>query len=234
MSIVQIESGWSSFVRASWIEALDRTPFLTRCREGIVTRDELLTYVRQQYHYSRHFTRYLSALLANVADESDRRDLVQNLFEEMGLGAFGSVPHSQIYREMMHAMGVSADDEAPLPETDTLVATMLECACARRPMVGLGALCLGAEAIVPHLYSTIVYGFDAIGEPRSRLSFFQIHIDGDDDHAVTMRRIILRELDRDPASRVDLDYGAARAIDARVRFFHALTERITLRRLAVA
>ena len=42
------------------------------------TRDELHTYVRQQCHYSRHFTRYLSALLANIVDETDRRDLVQN------------------------------------------------------------------------------------------------------------------------------------------------------------
>lgn len=234
MTIVQVGEGWSNYVKSSWIELLDRTPFLTRCREGIATRDELHTYVRQQCYYSRHFTRYLSALLANVIDENDRRDLVQNLFEEMGLGSFGRVPHSQIYREMMRTMGVRLEDEAPFAETDALIGTMFECSGSKRPMVGLGALCLGAEAIVPHLYSTIVNGFDAIGEPREHLSFFEIHIEGDDEHAVTMRRIILREIERDPSSRVDLEYGAARAISARVSFFSAMTERTTLRRLAVA
>ena len=234
MAIVDVGKGWCSFLQSGWVDALDRTPFLTRCREGLVTRQELQTYVRQQCHYSRHFTRYLSALLANIVNEADRRDLVQNLFEEMGLGAFGSVPHAQIYRDMMDSMGLSLDDEPPFAETDALIATMFECSASKRPMVGLGALCLGAEAIVPHLYSTIVSGFESIGEPRANLSFFAIHIEGDDEHAVTMRRIILREIERDPASRVDLDYGAARAIAARISFFRALTERTTLRRLAVA
>jgi pyrroloquinoline quinone (PQQ) biosynthesis protein C len=234
MNVVDLSEEWSSYLRPSWVQAIDRTPFLTRCREGIVTRDELHTFVRQQFHYSRHFTRYLSALLANLIDERDRAELVHNLFEEMGLGAFGSVPHSQIYRNMMASMRVSLEDEAPFPGTLDLIDTMLECTNSKRPMIGLGALCLGAEAIVPHLYSTIVSGFESVGEPRANLSFFVIHIEGDDEHAITMRRIIQRELERDPTSRVDLEYGAARAIGARASFFGALTERTTLRRLAVA
>jgi pyrroloquinoline-quinone synthase len=225
MKIVGIDEHWSSILRSSWIDALDGTPFLTRCREGIATRDELATFVRQQCHYSRHFTRYLSALLANLIDEVDRRDLVQNLFEEMGLGSLGGVPHAQIYRDMMRTMGVFLDDEPVFAETQALVDTMFECCRSPRPMVGLGALCLGAEAIVPHLYSTVVNGFEAVGEPNEHLSFFLIHIDGDDDHARTMQRIIARELDQRPASRVDLEYGAALAISARVQFFTVLTKR---------
>jgi pyrroloquinoline quinone (PQQ) biosynthesis protein C len=234
MNVVDIGEGWSAYLQPSLIRTLDDTPFLTRCREGMATRDELNTFVRQQGHYSRHFTRYLSALLANLTEERDRYELVQNLFEEMGLGAFGNVPHSQIYRGMMEAMGLALDDEAPFAETLALIDTMLECASSRRKMIGLGALCLGAEAIVPHVYSTVVRGFDSIGEPRAHLSFFLIHIDGDDEHAVTMRRIIEREVERDPSSRVDLEYGAARAIGARTAFFRGLSERTTLRRLAVA
>ncbi len=236
MAIVHVCQSWSSLLRSDWVDALDRTPFLTRCREGTVTRSELHAYVRQQCYYSREFTRYLSALLSNISDETDRRALVENLFEEMGLGAFGSVPHSQIYREMMSKMGVRLEDETQRAETRILIETMFECGASKRPMVGLGALCLGAEAIVPHVYSTVVRGFESIGEPPENLSFFLIHIAGDDEHAVTMRRIIMRELERDPASRVDLEYGAARAIGARVAFFNALrtTMPTTLRRAAVA
>jgi pyrroloquinoline quinone (PQQ) biosynthesis protein C len=237
MAIVAVGGSWASLLPEAWVHRLDRTAFLTRCRDGSVTRDELYSYVRQQCHYSRHFTRYLSALLANIVNDEDRRELVQNLFEEMGLGAFGSVPHSKIYADMMRQMGVRLEDEPPLGATQELIATMLECAGSCRPMVGLGALCLGAEAIVPHLYSTVVHAFEALGEPRAHLTFFDIHIEGDDEHAITMRRIILREIERDPSSRVDLEYGAARAIAARVAFFHALSERTTLQRasrLAVA
>jgi pyrroloquinoline quinone (PQQ) biosynthesis protein C len=234
MEIAPVARAWSPYIPAAWVRELDDTPFLRRCREAIVTRDEMDTYVRQHGYYARHFTRYLSALLANLLDEGDRRDLVQNLFEEMGLGAAGSVPHSQIYRDMMRRMNVYFEDEAPFVETEELIATMFECSSSRRPMVGLGALCLGAEAIVPHVYSTIVNGFEAVGEVSARLSFFHIHIEGDDEHAQTMRRILEHELARDPESRTDLEYGAARAIGARVAFFRAMSERTTLRRLAVA
>jgi len=150
MSIVDIDKSWSSLLRPSWIAALDETPFLTRCRTGKATRAELLHFVLQHHYYSREFTRYLSALLATLADEDDRRSLVHNLFEEMGLDKPGGIPHARLYREMMASMGLDPRAGTPLPETEQLVRTMLD-ASSRGTMVGLGALCLGAEAIVPHL-----------------------------------------------------------------------------------
>jgi hypothetical protein len=90
------------------------------------------------------------------------------------------------------------------------------------PMIGLGALCLGAEAIVPYLYSMVVRGFEAVGEPSERLGFFHLHIEEDDAHAETMYRIILARLDQSPSARLDLVYGAERALVARCEFFRAL------------
>jgi len=49
-----------------------------------------------------------------------------------------------------------------------------------------------------------------------------LHVEEDDAHAETMRRIILDELRRHPSSRVDLEYGAKRAITARARFLCAV------------
>ena len=46
----------------------------------------------------------------------------------------------------------------------------------------------------------------------------------DDEHALTMRAIIDRELASDPRLRADLLLGAELAIDARVEFFAALGE----------
>jgi len=126
---------------------------------------------------------------------------------------------------MMAAMGVSPDDEAPLSETTELVRTMYECCRSRSPMVGLGALCIGGEAIVPHLYSTVLAGFAGVREPLARLQFFVLHVEEDDGHAETMREIIHAELARQPLGRVDLEYGAMRAVTARERFLRAIGTR---------
>ncbi|WP_394840261.1 iron-containing redox enzyme family protein [Pendulispora rubella] len=225
MAIVQIDASWEGILRPEWIRELDETSFLSRCREGRVSRAELHGFVRQQGYYSRNFTRFLNALIANLLDEADRQALMQNLFEEMGLGDVKSTPHSQIYRDMMKTMGIRFEDEAPHPATVRLVETMFACCHNENAMIGLGAICLGAEAIVPHVYSTVLAGFEAMGESKRHLEFFTLHVGCDDEHAITMRNIIVRRLQADPKSRVDLEYGAAKAIAARVAFFEALSSR---------
>jgi pyrroloquinoline quinone (PQQ) biosynthesis protein C len=224
-SIANVDDSWSDLLHAGWLASIEATSFMTRCRGGSIGRSELATFVLQHHHYARHFTRYLSGLLAAVVDEEDRQLLVRNLFEEMGLADGAGVPHARIYREMMASMGLDPRSHRPFPETERLVRTMLACCRSESPMVGLGALCLGAEAIVPRLYSTVVAGFESIGVAGEQLRFFHMHIAEDDNHARTMRVIIDRELRRHPEARIDLDYGAARAIAARVDFLRAITDR---------
>ena len=222
MDIVSLDSIWYKFIDRDWIDELDATPFLTRCRAGTATRRELHSFVRQQFYYSRHFTRYLGALLSNTADDHDRFELTRNLFEEMGLGDGGGTPHAAIYREMMAAMNVHAADEPEHPATSRLTRTMFEACGNQSSTIGLAAIGLGAEAIVPHLYSQIVAGFLAVSEPTERLEFFHIHIAGDDAHAVTMRNILERELQRDPAQGGAVRRVARKVIQARVRFLEAV------------
>jgi pyrroloquinoline-quinone synthase len=222
-----IDHRWSALLKPEWVQRLRDTRFLTRCRTGAVSRMELHLFVRQHYHYSKHFTRYLGGLLSNLHEELARVALTRNLFDEMGMS--GGTSHAEIYRRMMAAMFLGDEgDVGAFPATQALVETMLECCGSPRAMVGLGALCLGAEAIVPEVYTTIMSGFEAVQEPRENLEFFALHILDDDEHALTMREIILRELARDPHSRLDLEYGAARAISARVSFFEAISEQSTL------
>jgi pyrroloquinoline quinone (PQQ) biosynthesis protein C len=219
MNIVTLDPAYGALIDHSWVAELDATPFLTRCREGRASFAELHSYVRQQSYYSRHFTRYLCALLVNITDEADRVELMHNLFEEMGFGDFGNVPHSVIYQCMMKTMGVVLGDEPENAATTRLVDTMLDLASDPNPLVGLAALGLGAEAIVPHVYSQIIRGFVLRGEPQENLEFFHIHVEGDDEHAVTMRKILEREIVADPTQRVVVRNAARRVITARTRFF---------------
>lgn len=217
-----VNRGWEDLLKPDWLNNLRATTFLTRCRAGIASRRELELFVTQHHHYSQHFTRYLCALISNLPDEIDRAALARNLFDEMGMSNGRS--HAQIYRRMMAAVVPGGNGTAAFPATQALIGTMLECCRSPRPMVGLGALCLGAEAIVPELYATILNGFEALHESAEHLEFFYLHIAGDDEHACAMREIIFRELSLDPRSRLDLEYGAARAIAARISFFEAISQ----------
>ena len=223
-SIEVLDRGWDCLLKPEWLNSLRATPFLSRCRTGIVSRREMELFLKQHHHYSQQFTRYLCALISNLRNEDDRQQLTKNLFDEMGLST--GVSHSEIYRRMILTILPSGNDVGVFPATQALIETMLDCCRNTRPMVGLGALCLGAEAIVPEVYSTILSGFDAVREPRENLHFFTIHVSDDDEHARTMRNIILRELSNNSRSRHDLEYGAARAFDARVEFFEAISEAV--------
>lgn len=230
METVPLDRRWKGLIDARWVQALDRTPFLARCRKGTVTSRELRSFVIQQQKYSSHFTRYLCALIANLPEDSDRLELTHNLFEEMGLGEMGSIPHSAIYRAMMKDLGIHPDEEETLPETEALIETMSAACRAEDPVVGLAALCLGAEAIVPHVYSQVVNGFESIGVPVETLRFFLIHIDGDDEHAVTLKGIIDRVLRGDPAKLARLRQTAHALLEARTRFFSAISRNARARK----
>lgn len=207
------------------LRTLDGSLFLERCRSGEITRAELEDFLVQQFHYSRHFTRYLCALLANLANESDRTELTENLFEEMGLGDDQQIPHSRIYRDMLTALALDPTKAPAFQETQDLAETMLKLCSNEDPVVGLGALCLGAEAIVPHLYTQIRAALISAGFPRDELVFFDIHIEGDDEHAETMKAIVQRELAKDPSALKRLNSAASLIVRRRVAFFDGISMR---------
>lgn len=223
--IVALDPKWLELIDESWLENLDCTTFLTRCRSGAVNRSELNSFLIQQQYYSKHFTRYLCALLSNISNEHDRQELTENLLEETGFIDNSEIPHSQIYREMMIEMGVPPESEPILASTQFLIDTMYECCRSANPLIGLAAMCLGAEAIVPHVYSQVIRGFIANGELSSNLKFFHIHVGCDDEHAITMRNIINRELSRDRFQLSLLKMTAVRLLQARTLFFEGISSR---------
>jgi pyrroloquinoline-quinone synthase len=225
MGVIQLDPKWNGLIDGELIDTIDGTDFLRRCRDHSVTSAELRQFTVQQHFYSKHFTRYLCALLSNIANELDRQHLTENLLEEIGYDPNGGqLPHATIYRQMMSKMGIDPARYTVLPSTELLIREMMDCCRDVNPMVGLGALCLGAEAIVPHVYSQIVEGFRGAGETDENLDFFHIHIEDDDAHAVTMLEIIERELNHTPSQRTILKDAAARVLKARGEFFNSLSQ----------
>jgi pyrroloquinoline-quinone synthase len=209
------------YIKEVWLKQIIHTRFLRRCQNGQISREELNNFVQQHQIYSRCFIRFLAALLANIEDDDHRLALTQNLFDEMGMGDACNLPHSELYRNMMESMGLEPT-KTPLPSTQQLVDTMFECCKSPNYMVGLGALCLGAEGIVPHIYQRIVEGFLATGESLNKLYFFTLHIECDDEHSETMNKIINWQLQKSPSTLLDLNYSAEKMIKARIGFFEGL------------
>lgn len=200
-------------------------PFLVRCGNGTVTMDELRRFLVQQGLYSRHFTRYLCALISRLDESEDVLRLAGNLAEELGYGdEMHGIPHSRIYADMLSAFEIQLDHHTAYPETQNLIDTMFMLCRQPRGIAGLGAMCLGAEAVVPALYTRLVEGFQSCGISADRLEFFRIHIDCDDGHAETMLELITRLTVNSIPSLIGALQAGEIAVNARLRFFDAIAK----------
>jgi pyrroloquinoline quinone (PQQ) biosynthesis protein C len=90
------------------------------------------------------------------------------------------------------------------------------------PSYGLGAICLGAEALVPALYTDIISGFTACGVEAKDIDFFRIHVECDDGHAETLRDLMVN-IAADDTEQVGIMLQTGRALaDARFDFFSGI------------
>lgn len=207
-----------------FIRRLRQHPFIQRCRNRMASREEMNRFLVQHGKYGAYFTRCLCALMSNLSNLAHVARLAENLAAEMGFGGDGRVPHAQIYAKMLSDFGLNPAEQDSYPETEALIQTMLTLCRQPGGAAGLGALCLGAEAVVAELYSDLLQGFIGCGVDLSRLAFFRLHIECDDDHALTMRDIIATMIDQDPSQRVIVLNAGQVALQARLRFFDGLNK----------
>lgn len=200
-------------------------PFLVACGEGEVSIGQLRAFLVQHGKYARYFTRFLCALISQLDDGDDVLRLAENLTEELGCDGANNavrVPHSRIYADMLRDFEIDPEAFPTNPETQNLIDTMFMLCRQPRGTAGLGAMCLGAEALVPAVYDRIVKGFRHCGIDEQRLEFFTIHIECDDDHAATMHEMLARQIAHSRSSRVTALNAGEIAVSARLCFFDAL------------
>lgn len=209
-------------LKEEMIEQISRHPFLIECRNGRVSLERLKGFLVQQGKYSRFFTRYICQLMVNLESNEDVLDIFDNLFEEMGFGEVTEPPHSEVYRDMLKNFDLHLESHPTQAATQRLINTMMNFCKQPEGVYGLSALCLGAEAIVPSLYSDIVSGFVKQGVALEQLKFFTLHIECDDGHADTMLAILSRLVIEKPALFEVVRHAAFLMIQARLEFFDAL------------
>src|SRR3954449_817301 len=111
-------------------------------------------------------------------------------------------PHARIHADMLKDFDIVLDACPVDPETQHLIDTMFMLCRQPQGTAGLGAMCLGAEGLVPAVYTRIIEGFRHCGVAPRRLEFFAIHIECDDDHAATMYEILARQTRTSPSCRI--------------------------------
>lgn len=173
----------------------------------------------QQGLYSRHFTRCLCATMSNLPEPAQLLALAENLFDELGFGDAGGEPHGAMYRRMLAEFGLDGTGPGVLPGTGRLIDTMFAHCREPNPACGLGAMCLGAESLVPAIYGDVLQGFASHAVDPALTRFFSIHVECDDAHAHTMRDLIAALIERDPAQAGVVAAAGQALVEARLAFF---------------
>ncbi len=199
----------------------------------------------EYYHYSHQFTRYLTAVMANLEAPKSRSALVRNAADESGHipaeeaaellrngidPEHAKAPHPELFRRFLRAIGAKPEEillRKPYVATMAWVEAFRSLCMHGGEMQGVGALGMGTEGIVAVMYRKILRGISIAWPnmaPRDKV-FFELHALVDDDHAHTLREIAIDFADS-PEGRRELAVGVYRALVIRAAFFDEMLAEI--------
>lgn len=190
-----------------------------------------LRFVFGQYSfYSQNFTRYLAGFMANSDNDMHRAQLVENLWEESGETDLNQ-RHTMLFRcFLIQGLGIRPDDLTATPATQVFVNEILSF-CLRSPACESSAfLSLGTEGIVPRMYTIFIQGLQKAGVADEHLTFFHLHTTCDDEHAVTLEKIMLSYAS-EPGWFETCRRSLAFALDLREQFFERIYQQIQVQRI---
>lgn len=225
------------FVDALSLEALDHPavhhPYLERIASGDLPDVQwaLRDYAYQYAFYSEEFPNYLLGVIENLASETHRSILLENLREERGDASSADLarqPHTDLFKHFQRAIGV--DDRflaENKPSTTVEMWRDLALQKCRSDQVGvaIGAIGIGTELVVPTIYTYLLEGI------RSHTSlheddyfFFTLHAACDQQHAEDLRQISV-EISDVSEHREAIRFGALSALNLRKAFFDIMLSR---------
>src|SRR5213082_2938737 len=88
------------------VKHLLKHPFYLAWTRGELSREALVDYVRQYYHHTAAFPTYLSSVHEKCADQTTRKELLNNLIDEEA----GSPNHPELWLQFAEGLGVSKAD----------------------------------------------------------------------------------------------------------------------------
>ncbi len=205
--------------------------YLKKFEQKKVSKDQVKIFAEQYYCFSRHFSRYLAALVAITPDEGSRAPLIKNLHEEYGgrqednQDMDAERTHPAIFRGFLRSVGIDTSPEAlhaikPLPETKLFVDKYLNIRYLNY-IEAFGGMGPGTEYIVPQMYTYIREGCIGAGLSEDDYLFFSAHIELDVEHAEGIKESLLPFAQTEDHQEL-LRFGAIDFLDARTVLWDGL------------
>ena len=181
--------------------------------------------------YSAEFVTYLNLVIAGLTRQHHRELIIENLYEEQGdpnSTVPEKKPHSVIFNEFKEQIGINPEYKAKATISATSLCwrdTFKEICKSQNVCVGLGAIGLGTEMIVPKIYDHFIHAIeDHSSFENSNSMFFRLHVECDDEHSDDLLTVI-RDFADVASNREYLRFGAQIALDLRKTFWDVMLSR---------
>jgi pyrroloquinoline quinone (PQQ) biosynthesis protein C len=170
--------------------------FFIGLMQGKLTRDQLVLWAKDMYHFVAAGIPALTAWLSHaptVIERESARLVARNLAGELGF--IKEPDHRDLYLQFLDGLGVSeqaAKDHLPLASTIG-GATVLGHFCRSSFAEGLGSFGLGLELQVPGRPNGAAVILDALAKydvPSKALEFYRIHVEAEDEHGDNAERAL--------------------------------------------
>jgi len=197
--------------------------------------ERLAVFARHYHGYSSYFPRYLTATISRLDEPTHRAALIANLTEESGsyeeeeleaLAIAGvkpdwivGVPHPKLFERFCSTVGVTPPvADAVAPEVQAWRDMFYRVILDGSPAEAVGAIGIGTEAIVSHVYRPFVTAVERADLDPAGTVFFPLHAEVDDNHQATLAAIAV-DLASDAEGRRGLELGMTKALMLRDAFF---------------
>jgi mannose-6-phosphate isomerase-like protein (cupin superfamily)/pyrroloquinoline quinone (PQQ) biosynthesis protein C len=200
-------------------------PLLIACQRGQLARSDFQYFFSQYYFYSKNFTKLLAAGMINCDSDYYRSRLSQNLWEEGG-GQDIELRHAEIFRRfLVNHLNITLTDIQFELTTESFFKQYLSLCLSSGPAECAAVLSFATEGIVAKLYTCFKSGLEQAGITGDALDFFNIHIECDDDHALTLEEMALSYFDEGDWLE-KCNKAITKALDLRDAFFSYIYQNI--------
>jgi len=212
-------------------------PYLIKLSKGLFPNpaEAIKDYAHQYSFYSLWFVRYLKGVIKSMPSKRLELELIENIKEEEGdenAIELKKRPHVEIFQHFKKSIGVDEIYIAKNPPSTTAILwrnLFLQKCDSDILGVGIGAIGLATEFIVPRIYTYITKSIENQSNfPDSSSLFFRLHIDCDQAHAQKIIDITT-EIAENIASREAIRFGVISALNLRNAFWDSQHSRALLK-----
>ncbi len=191
--------------------------------------------------YTSWFPKFLTAAISKMNDPSHRMHLLDNLYEECGnidseeielLKKLGikedwvqGISHPELFKRFKLSLDI--DPESEICEAVEMWREMfLNVLYNGSEAEVIGAIGIGTESIVKHIYKHITLGIQThTNLQKYDYVFFELHSEIDDAHGEIMIQIAKEMVKKNPNDYYEIRKGMLKALNLRVMFWDMMSER---------